>query len=227
MFSIQWIDARDLDRRGRRWRSRGNQGGPETSVYLQSLSIQYRRFAFSISGPADDILQHAAVLLDRSDRPDVIVVARHQHPVNAECFVRNLKGQTKHSGRVALSSELRDHGIADMPADAQEELIQFMADGHPPHDSRSRKRKQECRRNVIRRKILTSRVLCQHLKIACERHALLVIVQEIRDVRRRGSVSAQEFLFLVFPRQSEHQRVSHVSHGGWPDLASGHYCSGG
>jgi hypothetical protein len=42
----------------------------------------------------------------------------------------------------------------------------------------------------------------EHLEITPERHALLVIVQKVRNARRGGTMSPEDFVLLVFSRPS-------------------------
>src|SRR4029434_2367985 len=73
--------------------------------------------------PCEHVLEHATILLDRPDRSDIVIVARHQHARDAKAPVCDLERSAKHRGRVALSPELGNHDESDVAADAQEELV--------------------------------------------------------------------------------------------------------
>jgi hypothetical protein len=66
----------------------------------------------------DDVLQQAAVLFYRSDLTHIVVVACYQYTANAELVVGDLKRPTKNGSRIALSTELWNHDIADVPTNA-------------------------------------------------------------------------------------------------------------
>ena len=65
----------------------------------------------------DDILQDPAVLLDRSDRPNVVIVARHEHAGETEPLTGDRERLPEHLGGVSPPPELRHYGVADVTTD--------------------------------------------------------------------------------------------------------------
>ena len=101
---------------------------------------------------------------------------------------------------MALPPELRNHYVTDVPAHAEETFVQRVPNRHTSDDPPCLERKQEGRRNVIRREILASLLLSEHLEVATEGHPLLVMVKERWDLWRRRAVSTQEILLFVLSR---------------------------
>lgn len=68
-------------------------------------------------GSVDDALQNAAVLLDRSDRSDVVVVARHQNVPSTTLLASDVQRLAENLGGIATSSKLGHHHVADVRRD--------------------------------------------------------------------------------------------------------------
>lgn len=83
-------------------RSCGSQVNPIPAFRLVEIRAAY------------DVLKDATVLLDRSDRADVVVVARHQYAADTKSVAGNRERQTKDRRGIALPPELRNHDVADV-----------------------------------------------------------------------------------------------------------------
>lgn len=64
------------------------------------------------------------VAFDHFDRADIVVVAGHQQTIETKPFVGESRRQPQDLRPVALSPELGHDGVADMTADAQEEVVE-------------------------------------------------------------------------------------------------------
>ncbi len=63
---------------------------------------------------------------------------------------------------------------------------------------------------MIRWEIHASFLLREHVEIAGKGHLFLVVVKEVRNLRRCRAVSAHELGFLVQSRPAKHQGVWHA-----------------
>src|SRR4029077_10006460 len=108
---------------------------------------------------------------------------------------------------VSLASELGDDDVANVTADAEKLLVESVPDRHTPDDAFALERKQECRWNKIRRDIHAAFPFLEHLKIASEGHSFLVIVEEIRGLRRGRAVRPQELALFVLSRPAKHHHL--------------------
>src|SRR5574339_230193 len=97
------------------------------SDFLQALLCQFdpvAAFRLVEIRPLDDIFKDASVLLDRPDRPDIVVVARHKNSPNATLLPGDVQRLAKNRGGIATSSILWHHDVADVSADPTEKVIE-------------------------------------------------------------------------------------------------------
>src|SRR5205814_973578 len=74
--------------------------------------------------PTDDAFENAAVFFDRPDRPDVVIVARHENATNAKLVAGDLNREAENGSSVAPPAELRHNDVADVAAHTLEKLIE-------------------------------------------------------------------------------------------------------
>jgi hypothetical protein len=123
--------------------------------------------------------------------------------------VGDLKGQAQDRGGMALSPKFRNDDVADMPAYAQEKVVQRVPYRHPSDDPPAREGKEKRRWNVLRREIHASFLLSEHLEVATEGHPFLVVVEEVRNFWGGRAVRAHELVLFVLSRPSNHQGLRH------------------
>ena len=80
-----------------------------------------------------DVLQDAAAAFDDGGGADVRVVAGDQYPVQPEA-VGIYQGLAQDRRRVAAAAIRRADAVADVPAVAQQEVVELVADRHPSDD---------------------------------------------------------------------------------------------
>ena len=157
----------------------------------------------------DDILQNAAVVLDGLDRANVVIVACHQYLVVSKLVVSEMKRQAKNRRGMSLAPEFGNDDVANVTTDSEKKVVERVPDRHTPEDSFAFEGKQECRWNVIRRKIHAARSFFEYFEIATEGHSLFVIVKEIRDFWCGRTMCPQEFAFFIPSRPAKDQRLGH------------------
>src|SRR4051812_15766452 len=155
----------------------------------------------------DDLLQHTAVILDSLNRANVVVITRQQHALEGESVVGKLQRQPKDRGRVSLSPEFWNDDVPDMTADALEHVGEHVTYRHTPDDSFTVEGKQECRWDVIQRKVHAPLPLFEYFEIVTESHAFFVIVKEVRHLGCRRMVRPQELVFLLDAWPAKHQHL--------------------
>ena len=65
------------------------------------------------------------------------------------------------------------------------------------------------------REILAARPFRKHLEIPPERHALFIVMKEVRHARRRGAMGAEKLRFLGFAGKSQDE-VHSIYFPQWP-----------
>src|SRR5690606_20979099 len=85
------------------------------------------------AGDVDHVLQRPAVRLDGANRPDVVVVAGEQGPIDAE-RPSDDEGLPEDLRGAAAAAVLGDHAVADVAALAGEVLVQLVADRRAAND---------------------------------------------------------------------------------------------
>jgi hypothetical protein len=129
--------------------------------------------------------------------------------VETEPVVRELHGQSKDRRRVSLSPEFGNDDVPYVTAYPLEKVVEPVTYRYTPDDAFTVESKQECGWNVIRRKIHASLPLFEDFEIATERHALFVIVKEVRHFGCGSTVCPHELVFFVLSRPTKHQHLWH------------------
>ena len=83
----------------------------------------------------DDVLQHAACLLDGPHRPDVVGRARDQDAVEPD-LARDAQPLAHQVARVAAPAMLGQHRVPEVPADEREPLVQLVPHRQPTDEGR-------------------------------------------------------------------------------------------
>src|SRR5262245_18539209 len=120
-----------------------------------------------------------------------------------------MKRQVKDRRGVPLAPEFGNDDVSNVTANSEEKVVEQVPDGHTPDDSFAFEGKQECRWNVIRRKIHAALSFFEYFEIATEEHSLFVIVEEIRDFWRGRTMCPQEFAFFIRSRPAKDQCLGH------------------
>src|SRR4029453_1742748 len=147
--------------------------------------------------PTDDILQHSAILLDRSNRSDVAIVAGHENPLYSQLVSRDLYGVPKDLRRKAAPTEFRYNRIPDMATGPFQKRIQRMSYRSPADDSPLNEREEKCGGNLSRGEGGNTRLRDENVKGPPERHSFAVVMKDVRNLRRRRAVGSEKLAFLV------------------------------
>src|SRR5262245_37439438 len=132
--------------------------------------------------PIDHIPKDAAVLFDRPDRADVVVVARHENATKATLVTSDLQCLTKNLGGIAPSPKFRNHDIADVSTDTIKKVIQRVPNRSAPDNVGTDERKQKRCRDMVRREVDALLLFGEHLEIPTKGHPVLIVVKEGRDL---------------------------------------------
>jgi hypothetical protein len=149
-------------------------------------------------------------VFDGPNRSDIVIVTRDQHAIEPQLLARDVKRQTQHRRGVTLPPELRNNGVADVPANPQEKVVEGVSYRDPADDALPFEGKEKRRSDMIRWKVYASFLLVEQSEVAAEGHVFVIVVEERGDVRRRGAVNAHELVIVCVCRTAKHQCVWHT-----------------
>ena len=110
---------------------------------------------------------------------------------------------------MSLSPEFGNDDVPDVTAYPLEKVVEHVTYRHAPDDSFTVESKQECRWNMIRRKIHASLPLFEYFEIATKKHSLFVVVKEVRHFWCGRTVCPYELAFFVLSRPAKHKHLWH------------------